>query len=297
MLRAEPHLFIKRTPSVAKLEPEMGCAGSVPKAEAFLANPQPAPPGGYLLDGVPASVVMEAWSIFDHGNRYHVDGGVLGAVNMFAGAEALLVGDAGNNELRDYAVGAAGVGARETLAITADDGTPIGTLSMPPHMSFGQPAQLRDAAGNIVAVIMTAQTSRPSGFQASAVKVWGVKPQFAGQAPTAFADGSQAYLWAEIKRAGFSNTTTIVDGQGTFVAKCARIRGWNDRFKIMTPSKTGLAICDTLKTDKKKQQFTCAQGVDVAWTICLVAATQMSSDELHVSRDEHGRGDMAGGDD
>ena len=49
------------------------------------------------------------------------------------------------------------------------------------------------------------------------------------------------------------------------------------------------------KTDKKKHVYTCAQGVDVAFTICLVAATQMASDELFVDRQE--RAGPGGGDD
>ena len=61
----------------------MGCSASMPDASKFLAGPQPAPPGGYLLDGVPEAVVMQAWSNFQPtGDVYHVDGGVLGAVNM-----------------------------------------------------------------------------------------------------------------------------------------------------------------------------------------------------------------------
>lgn len=268
----------------------MGCSASMPDASKFLAGPQPSPPGGYLLDGVPASVIMQAWSNFDPGSRYHVDGGMLGAANMFAGFESQMDGNTGVDEFRDNAVGPAGVGKRETLPITAADGTPIGTLSMPPHMSFGQPAQLKDAAGSIVAVMMTAQQSRPSGFQASAVKVWGVKPQFSGQAPTPFTDGTQAYLWAEVRRERFSNSTTVVNGQGMAIAKCDRVRGWNDRFKVTTASGEGLALCDTLKADKKKHEYTCAQGVDVALTICLVAATQMGRDEIHVSRNEGGGG-------
>ena len=74
---------------------------------------------------------------------------------------------------------------------------------------------------------------------------------------------------------------------------CNRVRGWDDRFTITTPGKEGLALCDTLKADKKKHEYTCAQGVDVAFTICVVAATQMAKDELHVARNDQ----SSGGDD
>ena len=266
----------------------------MPTPQQFLAGPQPAPPGGYLLDGVPESVVMQSWSQFDHGDRFHVDGGMQGYANIFAEAEAMMEGDASHYD--NYQVGGAGVGKRETLPITgADGGNSIGTLSMPPHMSFGQPAQLKDAAGKIVAVVMTAQTKRPNGFQATTVNVWGTTPQFSGQAPTAFPDGSEAYLWAAVNRARMSSNVQIVDGKGTLIAKCSRVRGWYDRFKIVTPDGAGLALIDTVKTDKKKHVYTCAQGVDVAFTICLVAATQMASDELFVDRQE--RAGPGGGDD
>ena len=58
----------------------MGCGASLPKADTFLANEQPAP-ASYLHDGMPTEgLTMQAWSNFDPGNRYHSGGGTLGAL-------------------------------------------------------------------------------------------------------------------------------------------------------------------------------------------------------------------------
>ena len=64
----------------------MGCGGSIPQADKFLADDQPAPANGYMFDGLAAgggsmgtpAVVMKAWSNFDPGNKYHVGGGIMG---------------------------------------------------------------------------------------------------------------------------------------------------------------------------------------------------------------------------
>ena len=61
----------------------MGCAASAPKAETFLANEQPVPKNGYMVDGVPTEgVTMQAWSNFDAGNRYHAQSGLGGALQV-----------------------------------------------------------------------------------------------------------------------------------------------------------------------------------------------------------------------
>ena len=63
----------------------MGCGASVPKAEVFLANDQPAPPNGYLLDTIPTEgVTMQAWSNFDPGNKYHQQSGAMGMLTTLS---------------------------------------------------------------------------------------------------------------------------------------------------------------------------------------------------------------------
>ena len=146
----------------------MGCGASAPAAATFLANEQPAPKNGYMVDGVPTEgVTMQAWSNFDAGNRYHAQSGLGGALqvaSMFI-AEAEQGSHFDGSTMED-AVGNAGVGSPETLPITAS-GAQIGTMSMPPHMSFGIAGVLRDPAGQVIALIATASTQRPSGFSAS----------------------------------------------------------------------------------------------------------------------------------
>ena len=63
--------------------------------------------------------------------------------------------------------------------------------------------------------------------------------------------------------------------------------------KVALDHGRGLVLCGTLATDKKKQDIQCTQGFDVAFAICLVAATQMANDELHQAFQEN----TAGGDD
>jgi hypothetical protein len=187
----------------------MGCSGSVPKAEAFLTNEQPAPPNGYLHDGVPTEdLTIQAWSNFDPGNRYHAQSGALGALQTIG----LAMEQHGDNSssytgstLED-AVGSGGVGSPETLTIAAS-GAQIATLSMPPHMAFGIAAVLRDLKGGVIAIIATAQRERPSGFSPSSVNIWGTKP-IPGQPPTDIG-GIAGYLWGKAERGRMSNTFTI----------------------------------------------------------------------------------------
>ena len=118
----------------------MGCAASAPKAETFLANEQPAPKNGYMVDEVGVGVgptefvTMQAWSNFNAGNRYHAQSGLGGALQV--ASMVIAQDDQGSHfdgsTLGD-AVGNAGVGSSETLPITAS-GAQIATLSMPPHM-------------------------------------------------------------------------------------------------------------------------------------------------------------------
>ena len=288
----------------------MGCSASMPAPEKFLADPQPAPPGGYLLDGVPLtlnapeSVVaqFQEWNgPCCPGYPYHVEGDTISATNIFSELNDVVDGGASTREYVEkyddseiYLVGAAGIGTRQTRPIMGAGGNMIMTLSLPPHCSFGRPAQLKDAAGKVVAAILTAQTTRPFTKQATAVNVWGTKPQFSGQAPTAFPDGSQAYLWATIKRDGKQSTglksmtrsTQIVDGRNNLIATCSRVRGVTERYKVVTPDGAGLALCNPLKTDKMKYEYTCAQGVDTALIICYIEATQMSEWELFTSKQD-----------
>ena len=63
-----------------------------------------------------------------------------------------------DGNLDENLIGPNGIGKFETLAI---DG--VGSLTMPPHLAFGKPATLKDTSGNAVAVILTAQKTRPEG--------------------------------------------------------------------------------------------------------------------------------------
>ena len=190
------------------------------------------------------------------------------------------------------AVGNEGVGKPETLNITAG-GQTIATMSMPRHMSFGVPCVLRDPAGQVIAMIATAQTKRPQGMSTSAMNIWGVKP-IPGQAPANVA-GVDAYLWARAERRAFSNAFTIYDASNQHCATGVPIRGWARQYKLTAPNGDGLMIASfTAGSNKTSFDINVAKGVDVSLAICMMAAMQAGHDELQVDPSSSG-GD--GGDD
>lgn len=268
----------------------MGCTGSVPKAETFLANEQPAPPNGYLHEGMPSEgLTMQAWSNFDAGNRYHRPGGAIGALTMASVAAEEHGEDSAaytGSTLSDV-VGNEGVGKPETLHITA--GGPAFTMSMPPHMSFGIPCVLRDPTGRAIAVIATAQTRRPRGSSTSSVNVWGVAP-IAGRAPTKIA-GVDAYLWARAERRAFSNAFAVYDASDRHFATGTPIRGWARQYKLAAPNGDGLMLATfAAGSNKKSFDIKAAPGVDVSLAICLMVAMQAGEDELQVDPSQGNEG-------
>ena len=268
----------------------------MPKAETYLADDQPAPANGYM-GPLAAPLTMQAWSNFDPGNKYHQGGGILGAFETMSVAFDAHIDDNSafhtGSDLSDI-VGNAGVGNPETLPIKDASGTVIATMSMPPHMAFGIAAALRDPTGNVIAIIATAQNSRPTSWNASSVNVWGAKP-IAGQQPTNVG-GMTGYLWARAERAPFSNNFTIYDGANAFVAVGKTIRGWALQYKIETPNGQGLMLATfTPGTNKKSFDIQCAKGVDTTLAICMLAAMQVGRDELKVDATTNTGG--GGGDD
>ena len=276
----------------------MGCCGSKPpNPEVFLKDEQPAPANGYLHDSMPTEgLTMQAWSNFDPGNRYHSQSGALGALQTISVAMDQHGEDSAfyDGSTMADAVGNAGTGPPETLAITAA-GAQIATMSMPPHMSFGIASVLRDSAGQVIALIATAQTERPSGFSTSSVNVWGTKP-IAGQEPTAVG-GTDCYLWARAQRKPMSNSFKFYNAANEQVASGAPISGWAWQYKIMAVGGQGLMLATfTAGSDKKSFDIQCAKGVDVALAICMMAAMQVGHDELRVEPSQ-GTGDGGFGDD
>ena len=147
------------------------------------------------------------------------------------------------------AVGYGGVGEPEKLPISVGGAT-IATMTMPPHMAFGIAACLRDPAGQVIAIIATASTQRPSGWGASSVNVYGTKP-IAGQAPVDVG-GITGYLWARSERKGFSNNSTIYDGANKVIAQGATIRGWALQYKLMNPAGQGIMLATFTPNSNKK---------------------------------------------
>ena len=271
----------------------MGCGASMPKAD-FLSAEQPEPSNGHLHAFPSEGLTMHTWSHFDPGTKYHQMGGVLGAlttvtvgVNEHQTDPTISAYDQGS-ELSD-AVGNGGVGNPETLVIAAGPDQ-IASMTMPPHMAFGIPVVLRDAAGQVIAVVATAEKSRPSSMSKSKVQIWGTKP-IPGQAATDVG-GIQGYLWAYAERRAMSSTFSIFDGQGKLVAKGNPIKGNSWQYKFATPEGQGLMLATTTAgSNKQSLDIQCAKGVDAALAICMMAAMQVGHDELRVypklSRTDH----------
>lgn len=267
----------------------MGCASSkLPDAATFLADAQPAPEV-YLLDGVSPQIVMNAWSVGNFTQCHHIasSGSLLGTLNMLQDKqediEDWIDGEDWDVDFQGP-VGDEGVGKPETLLIKDTAGKKVGTLTMPCHISFGKPAYLRDAGGNVIAMVMTASKTRPLGTRSTAVNVYATKPQFAGQASMNFGD-SQGYLWASVMRKAFTNGVEVSNGKGEKTATGFRFRGSADKIKLETLDKKGLMLVGPTPTDKKKADLQCAQGVDVALSICIMAAIQIGRDEIFIEKD------------
>ena len=283
----------------------MGCCASAPKAAEFLTDEQPAPPNGYLHDGMPAEgLTVPVWSN-KHDDMYHK--GTRGAIE---------------NDTVTYAYGDGWVtiktclgnegdtsdGQPETLPI-AVSGAQIATLSMPPHMAFGIAAVLRDSKGGVIAVVATAQKERPSGSNSTTINIWGTK-SIPGAAPANVGGITGLYLWGKAERKGgsaslwgsniFTISRAASGGAMSVFAKGSPINGFQYwQYKFETPGGQGLMLATftpgTKRTLEKVFDIQCAKGVDAAFAICMMAAMQLGKDELIVEARNAG-GPGSGGD-
>ena len=96
---------------------------------------------------------------------------------------------------------------------------------------------------------------------------------------------SQGYLWASVMRKAFTNGVEVSNGKGEKTATGFRFRGSADKIKLETLDKKGLMLVGPTPTDKKKADLQCAQGVDVALSICIMAAIQIGRDEIFIEKD------------
>lgn len=265
----------------------MGCGGSVPKADVFLANEQPPPSQGYLHDAMPSEgLTIPTWH-FEPGKHYHSGGGVFGGLQTLGVLFDQHVDDNHafyNGSTLEDVVGNGGTGEAFALPITASGAT-VATMKMPPHMAFGIPVVLRDTSGQVIAIIATAQTSRPSPMSKTTINVYGTKP-IAGQAPTVLG-GANVYLWARADRKGFSNNKfTFYDAANQEIAKGESIRGFQLQYKIMASNGDGLMLASFAPgSGKKTFDLQVAKGVDATLAICMLGAMQLGADELKVDPD------------
>ena len=274
----------------------MGCCASAPKAETFLATGQPAPAEGYVIDGMPDLVRMDRWSILHDSNRYHLPTPGMGANSGLGGmlssaySVGIAVGDyEGDIELNTQtAVGPQGVGKREALRVNGADEKTLATLIMPPHMSFGIPALVKDAADKTVAIMATNETGRPVGMSASSYSIYVAKPKVAGQAAVQVADEAGAmqafYLWATVRRAPFTNVVKIFSEAGQRIGKSYLYLGTGAKFKYETADGVGLMLSLPVQGEKPatraRHEIQVAPGVDIVLSLCVMYAHKLASDEL-----------------
>ena len=262
----------------------MGCAGSrVPNAEEYLSIEQPAPAEGYLVAGWPSSIKMTGWSFCQD---YHSADDAVSTMMMLSSD------DPGGVYHETRGAGPGGVGVPEELAITDLDGTPLGTMFMPKHLSFGVGAQLKDSTGNIIALLRTGETKRAQGAFSSSYDVLVPRPQFQGQAPVA----GNWYVWAKVKRAPFTSTVKISNGQGAPMGKGHTYMGYAggglgaQKWKCESESGQGLMLCLPTAEQPKRHHIQCSVGADVALQVCLMYAAKLANDELYQPRPREGGG-------
>mmetsp|Transcript_130661 Transcript_130661/g.279375 ORF Transcript_130661/g.279375 Transcript_130661/m.279375 type:complete len:264 (+) Transcript_130661:77-868(+) len=255
----------------------MGCCASVPKAEVFLATAQPPPAEGYLIDGLPSSVKMMGWSFCgDH----HSQGAMEDFLDWTTSDDPVA-----RPGRRSLGAGPGGVGSPEELTIVGMDDKPLASLVMPKHLSFGVGANLKDSAGNVVALLRTAERKRAQGMFSSAYNILVQRPQFQGQAPVV----QGWYLWASVKRAPFTGTVKILNGQGVELAKGHTYMGYvggglgAQRWKCETLAGQGTMLCLPTTEKPKRHHVQCAAGVDVLMQICFMYAAKLANDELYKS--------------
>ena len=164
------------------------------------------------------------------------------------------------------------------------DGQPLGTLKMPRHLSFGIGAQLKDPAGNVLALLCTAETKKPQGFSSNSYQ----SSRAAAPIP-----GAGAFLRrvvcvgddqarADDRHCPDCQRAGRADGQGPHLHGIRRMEPWQPEVEVR--ERIGariLTICTPTAGEKPaRHHVQCAAGVDVALQVCLMYAAKLANDEL-----------------
>ena len=163
----------------------MGCGSSLPKAEVFLSVAQPAPAEGFVAANWPRSIKMKGWSNCLHAYHNPTEGGTMGVIgHVISNLNAEMSDDiADTPDWNPNGCGQGGCGKPEELEICDEAGQPLGSLLMPRHLSFAVGAKLKDSAGNVLALLCSAESKRPHGISSSGYHVLVPRPQSQGQSP------------------------------------------------------------------------------------------------------------------
>ena len=264
----------------------MGCGSSIPSPpspQAFLADAHNPPKEGYLLDGWPRSIKVTGWSFC--GETHAVEErlhslGPMGVAGLMISAEDMARSEEPGFTMNENMV-CGGVGALETLTICNLDDTKLASLHMPKHLSFGCGAALKDAAGNVVALLCTGESQRAQGLESSSYNIFGKRPQYEEQGAT-----EGWYLWRVVKVVPKDASVQVFNARGSAMCKGFTYPGnvsgglGAQKWKCETGGQ-GTMLCLPTKESPNRHHIQCAEGVDVALQVCIMYAAKLAADEVY----------------
>ena len=260
----------------------MGCGGSLPVASEFLVAQNGGTNANPLMPA-PANLKMTGWTVSTgYTESEHTDGWNDEIEQMVDMVETTMRARAQRGVVR-----VPGEKPPEHLKISdGETDALIATLQMPPHLSLGIGATLIDPAGNVIAVLQSADFGgrRPTGMSTSAYCVYAGKPQYEGQPP----DQLGRFLWATVTRKGFTYNCTVTNGAGvpSFNVSFASRMGWNHvshKVKLTTSAAEGLKgvmLAGPSAEKPKRHNIQCADGGDPILYACIMYASALAHDEV-----------------
>lgn len=238
----------------------MGCAGSV-NPDKFLVT-QSKDSVSNLFPDLPASddrivLTFKIWYVCDFYNGKHC-----------------------NNDMTDE-----GINGSEELQVNGPSGL-VGTIVMAPNRSYKVLTIVKNAAGEVIAGLFTAETSRPDMDKSSSYYILGSAPRMQGQEEhMKTPEGKPLYHWATVTRGpnSFSRgaTVTTVNGNQNFATM--KSDEFRDRWQIKNTQDQGIALVENSKTQKGMRECMVAPGVDPGLMVLITLAQQRCRDQVLLS--------------
>ena len=147
-------------------------------------------------------------------------------------------------------------------------------VAVPAGITSGQPFQVQTPTGLV-------QVQCPPGSTAGDTIVINV-PMMAG--------AGAWYVWATLKQPVWSGPTQVFNGQGAPISH--GYFSWGIRpsyvYKQTNVSGQGLMLCTTTKDEKPRRHYLqCAEGVDMAFQLCLMYAEFLMIDQCYIPKPRH----------